>query len=378
MSECRLVGILAGASSEIGGVERHIVSLVRHTDPERFGFVVCSPQPLALAIQGLALENAEGVEWVPQSAWSLSATVRLCRLLRARGVELLHIHDPRSGVVGRLVGKLFRLPVVYTVHLPPYYYTGGVKRWLYRFMERLLNMWCTDRIIYVSHRVYQEAIGLRVAPQGRSSVIENGIDLCPFNKMVVDRKVVREALGTQENLPVFCFVGRFTKQKGVDILLHAVTVLRDEHSAFRVWLVGDGPLRSQLEQYVIREGIASYVQFLGFREDVSALLQASDVFVLPSRYEALPVSLLEAMAAGLPCIVTDVGDNAHLVEDGVTGVVVSPNEPNSLALSLRGMLTDRKIRLRMGQLARQKAQRFSVDQMVMRIMGVYDDILSRS
>lgn len=376
MSNRHLVGIVAGASSEIGGVERHILSLVKHTDPRRFGFVVFSPQPLALAVQDLALESAEGVGWGPRSPWSLGATVCLCRLLRGRGVGLLHIHDPRSGVLGRLVARVLGLPVVYTVHLPPYYYTAGVKRWAYRYMERLLSRWFTDRIIYVSHRVCQEAIGLRVAPQDRSTVIENGIDLRPYNQ-VVDRKTVREALGTPEDSTVFCFVGRFTEQKGVDVLLRAVARLRDQHTAFRVWLVGDGPLRAQLEQHALKEGLASYVQFLGFRDDVPTLLGASDVFVLPSRYEALPLSVLEAMAAGLPCIVTDVGDNAELVEDGITGIVVPPENSDALAAALERLLADPEIRSRIGESARRKAQQYSIERVAARIMEVYDDILTR-
>jgi glycosyltransferase involved in cell wall biosynthesis len=265
--------------------------------------------------------------------------------------------------------------VVYTVHLPPYYYTAGVRRWLYRFMERLLNRWFTDRVIYVSHRVRQEAIGLRVVAQSCSTVIENGIDLRPYNE-VVDRKAVRKSLGTPEDATVFCFVGRFTEQKGIDVLLCAVAALRDRHGAFRVWLVGDGPLRAQLEEHVLKEGLASQVQFLGFRDDVSALLGAIDVFVLPSRYEALPVSVLEAMASGLPCVVTDVGDNAKLVEDGIAGMVVPPENSDALAMAMERLLGDPEARACMGKAARRKAQQYSVERMAARIMDVYEDILT--
>jgi glycosyltransferase involved in cell wall biosynthesis len=295
---------------------------------------------------------------------------------RLKHVQVLHIHDPRSAAIGRIAAKLLGLPVVYTVHLPPYYYTHGIKRYMYMFIEGLLNRCFTDRIIYVSHAVREEALRYHITPKWHSLVVENGIDLQTYSK-TVDRVVVRKAFNAPLEVTVFCFVGRLTEQKGIDVFLRAIKMLPGQSGAFRVWLVGDGPLRSELEQYVAKENLGSIVQFLGYRSDVPEILQASDVFVLPSRYEAMPISLLEAMAAGLPCVVTSVGDNAKIVEDGTTGIVVPPENPEALATALRKMLADSEMRQAMGEAARKKAQEYSVERMAARIAEVYEELLKR-
>lgn len=369
-----LIAILAGSSNEIGGTEMHILSLIKYNDRKRFRFLIIAPPSLLNLVEELNFEGVEGVEWTLKTKFSAKAALRMKALLLKKGVNLLHIHDARSGILGRLVAKSLRIPVVYTVHLPPYYYAAGLRRWVYQLIERLLNRWFTDRIIYVSHRVYQEALRLNITPRDRSMVIENGIDLYPYNK-TIDRKAVRKALSTPEDATVFCFVGRLTEQKGLDVLLRAVAEIRNQRTCFRLWIIGDGPLRGELEHYASEQNLVPTVQFLGFKDNVPMLLKASDVFVLPSRYEAMPISLLEAMASGLPCVVTDVGDNAELVEDGVTGIVVPPNDPDALAIALEKMLFNSEIRRLMGEAARRKAQEYSIEQMVTRITSVYEELL---
>lgn len=371
-----VIGIVAGSSRKIGGVEKHIFSLISHSNRKHFHFVVFGPSALVRAVKDLSLMNVEAIGWIPRTKWDLRAAFHLRAMLRDSKVDLLHIHDPRSGLLGRLVAKPLRIPVVYTVHLPPYYYTVSMKQWVYRYVEGLLNRWFTDRIIYVSHTVCEEAIRLHIAPKDRSLVIENGINLQAYGKSI-DRAAVRRALDTPVEATVFCFVGRFTEQKGIDVLLHALIAVHDQHTALRVWLVGDGSLRAQLEQYVANENLAPIVQFLGYRGDVMEILKASDVFVLPSRYEAMPISLLEAMASGLPCIVTDVGDNAKVVEDGISGIVVPPENPEVLATALKKVLADPKMRRVMGEAARREAQQYSVERMAARVTEVYEELLTR-
>jgi glycosyltransferase involved in cell wall biosynthesis len=369
-----IIGVLAGSSYEIGGVENHIISLCSIL--KRFHFVVFGPFNFIRTLASLKLANVETAEWSLGSPWDVFAARQLLRMLMFYKPALLHIHDPRSGTVGRVVAKVLNIPVVYTVHLPPYYYATGLKQKLYQLIERLLNKGFTDRIIYVSHFAYDEAIRNRIAPQKRTLVIENGINLRAYAKPL-KCITIRKALNVPVEATVFCFVGRFTEQKGIDVFLRAIKMLPSQSSAFRVWLVGDGPLRSELEQYVAKENLGSIVQFLGYRSDVPEILQASDVFVLPSRYEAMPISLLEAMAAGLPCVVTSVGDNAKIVEDGTTGIVVPPENPEALATALRKMLADSEMRQAMGEAARKKAQEYSVERMAARIAEVYEELLKQ-
>lgn len=338
-----------------------------------YKFSVFAPTTLD---ENVTIAGGKFFKWRVSGKWDLKSILNLWNLLRTNRVDLLHIHDPRAGVIGRLVAKSLGIPVIYTVHLPPYYYVSGLKRGFYRYVERFLNYHFTERIIYVSQRVYREAIGQKITPFDRTMVIENGVDL-ELYATPLDRHKVRNTMNTPDDLPVICFIGRLTEQKGLDVLLLAVRALIDQALHLRVWLVGDGPLRSQLEGQTLKLGLSDVVQFLGFRDDVPSLLRSSDVFALPSRYEAMPIVLLEAMAAGLPSVVTDVGDNAELVEDGVSGITVPPENPEALAEALKRLLLDPALRSTMGKKAKSRVQHYTIERMVARTQEVYDEVLKQ-
>lgn len=384
-SACRLrekivVAFLHASLLQVGGVETHLLSLLCHGDKARYGWLFIAPTSPAFKAQAEAF-SAQVVPWQPACILDTVALVHLVRLIRTHHVGLLHTHDPRAAFLGRIVAHLLGLPVIVTVHLPPYYYVRGqgvrgrLKRWLYRHIERVMNYGFTSQLIYVSSRVCQEALALGLAPRDRTTVIENGIDLTPF-AVCRQPTALRGALDTPPEATVVCCVGRLDEQKGIDVLLEALHQM-DLDPQTRVWLVGDGPQREALETRSRQLGLDANVRFLGFRSDVPDLLQASDVFVLPSRYEAMPMTILEAMAAGLPCVVTDVGDNAELVEDGVTGRVVPREAPGPLADALKELTSDRALRRVMGSAARQKAQQYDVGQMAACTMDVYERVLKR-
>jgi glycosyltransferase involved in cell wall biosynthesis len=359
----------------VGGVETHLLSLLRHGDQSRYRWLVIAPTAPAFEAQVQAL-GAQVVKWKLAHVLDVVALIRLLRLLQTYHVDLVHIHSPRAALFGRVASRLLKLPVVVTVHLPSYYFVYGqnvrarCKRWMYRCVETILNYGLTNRLIYVSSHVCREALDLGLAPRGRTMVIENGIDLVPFASSDQTR-LVREALGIPLEATVLCCVGRLDGQKGIDILLEAICILEPERRTLRVWLVGDGPQRTVLEAQSRQLGLEASVQFLGFRRDVPNLLKASDIFVLPSRYEAMPMTILEAMAAGLPSVVTNVGDNAFLVEHGVTGFVTPLEDPVALAEALRQLLADPALCHRMGESARQRVEAYSDLRMVQRIQEVY-------
>jgi glycosyltransferase involved in cell wall biosynthesis len=368
-----------GDALHVGGVETHLLSLLRHSDPSLYNWLVIASTSPDFATRANAL-GAQVLAWKPRHVFDAAALLRLVRLIRLHGVDLLHVHSPRASAFGRLAGRVLGLPVVVTVHLPPYYYVYGqntftrCKRWLYQKVEQLLNHRWTDYLIYVSSRVCREALGKGLAPRSRTTIIPNGIDLTHY-VTGGDRQALRNIFGTPAQATVMCCVGRLDAQKGIDVLLEAVHLLEAKGSSPQLWLVGDGPQRAELEARSGELGLMGSVRFLGFRDDVPQLLQASDVFVLPSRFEAMPFTILEAMASGLPCVVTDVGDNAELVEDGVIGKVVPCEDPQALADAINQLALSPARRLAMGEAARQKAQHYSAEQTVARILAVYDIVL---
>jgi glycosyltransferase involved in cell wall biosynthesis len=226
-------------------------------------------------------------------------------------------------------------------------------RALYRTGARLV-----DGIIVVSDETetsFRDSVGYRGA---KVHVVENAADIERFDTKPCADEVRRE-LGLETSHHVMTMVGTFKRQKGHEYLIDALRVVAAEHPELQVLLVGDGELLEDTRGRAADAGL-SCVHFLGSRRDVDRLLAASDSFVLPSLWEGLPVALVEATAAGLPVIATDVSGSRKVVADGATGWLVPPGDPKALADAIDALLTDPARASAMGRAGRRRArERFS-------------------
>jgi glycosyltransferase involved in cell wall biosynthesis len=151
-------------------------------------------------------------------------------------------------------------------------------------------------------------------------------------------------------------VAKFLEQKGHRILLDALPPVLADHSELHVLLAGEGPLRAQLEQQAATDGMAARVHFLGNRRDLPRILAASDLFVLPSLWEGLPMALLEAMASRLPVVATNVSGSREVLADGDAGILASPGDPRALTAAIAGLLSDPARAAAMGQVGRERVE----------------------
>jgi glycosyltransferase involved in cell wall biosynthesis len=232
--------------------------------------------------------------------------------------------------------------VVQTQHLPYLVSHPRKRRALHHAIEPV------DRLIAVSEgqrRTY-ERIGV---PRERFTVVPNGV--AP-RSAPPGRAAARAALGLDPDQPVVLTVGRLTHMKGQWHLVDAVPGLLARFPDLAVVLVGDGPLRQALEKRAAALGVAGAVRFPGHRADARQLLDAADVFVLPSRYEGMPLVALEAMEAGLPVVATRVIGSEEVVVDGVTGALVRPGDSAALGVALGRLLADPGLRRRQGAAGR--------------------------
>jgi glycosyltransferase involved in cell wall biosynthesis len=218
-------------------------------------------------------------------------------------------------------------------------------RLAYRSAGRL-----ADGFVAVSDEVAKAIAAAYRPSRGRLFVIPNGVDVERYQRPV-DREAVRSTLGLAAEARLVIVVAKLFAQKGHAVLLEALPFasLRPQDA---VLLVGEGPERDQLERTARDRGLTS-VRFLGNRPDVARLLAASDLFVLPSLWEGLPMALLEGMASGLPVIATDVAGSRQVVASGQNGILVPPGDPGSLASSLTRLLADDAERARLGRAARE-------------------------
>lgn len=294
---------------------------------------------------------------------SLRATRRVAAILRRVRPQVLHCHDFTAAIVGGRAAGVTSVPAMITLHGSPYY----AGRWYRRLLLRLAVRRSRAAVAVSRSLASDVEQHLGLAP-GSFNVVPNGTVLRPGN-----RERGRRALGLLPWETGILAVGRLEAVKGMDLLLRAMA-LRDlaGRPGVRLAIAGDGGERAALEGLASDLGILPAVRFLGMRNDVPDLLAGSDLMVLPSRSEGLPMALIEGMGMGLPVVAARVGGIPEVVDEGGTGLLVSPQSPEELAGALVRLLEDTSLRERLGRAARERVEQdFSAAGMVQRYEALY-------
>jgi glycosyltransferase involved in cell wall biosynthesis len=294
---------------------------------------------------------------------------RVRRHLRAVRPDIVHTHLGASDLLGGLAARSLSLPAVSTVHVMEWPRSLGndVRVKLIAAARRH----CMARVIAVSGPAGQWLVDHGWARRGQLVTVHNGVAGVP--RPGAGREV-RRSLGISEDALVVTMLSVLRAAKGHDVAIPAVAGLRDRFPRVHLLIVGDGDERRSLEALAAAAGATTLA---GHRDDVMEVLDASDVLLHPSRIDALPGALLEAMAARLPVVATAVGGIPDIVEDGVTGVLVAaPPKPDALAAALAPLLADAALRRTLGEGGRRRFEReFSVARWVTRLREVYDEVL---
>jgi glycosyltransferase involved in cell wall biosynthesis len=293
------------------------------------------------------------------------AALRLTRFLKAKRFDVVQTWVFAANAYGRVAASWAGTPVVVTAEM-------AVDLWKTRAhlaIDRALAKRC-DVVVGNSQAVvdfYREA----GVPEGKLARIYSGIE--PEPPPAVDPAEVRADFGWPADAPVALFAGRLMAQKGVDVLIRALDLLQHIRPALRTLIVGDGPLRDELEETAHAFRLDDKLKFTGHRDDVPRLLAAADLLVLPSRYEGLPNVVLEAMAYGKPVVATAAPGTTEVVSDGVTGRLAPVDDANALALALRTLVDDPAERARLGAAGRARVEReFGVGAMVDQFATLYE------
>lgn len=308
-----------------------------------------------------------------QPGWDWRATYRLARLLRREEVDLLHAHQYTPffyALTARWLGR--RIPVLFTEHgrhFPDY---PSRKRML---ANRLL-LSRRDRVAAVGESVRQAVIANEGIAAERVGVIYNGIDLDAFAKVCQDRDETRRAMGVGPNDLAVIQVARLDYLKDHLTAVRAVERVAARCPEVRLVLVGEGPEREKIEAEVRQRRLSSCVRFLGLRSDVARLVAAADVFLLTSISEGIPLTVIEAMAAGIPVVATRVGGIGEIVVEGQTGLLAPAGDDRTLAEHILRLAADAELRRLLGLAGRQRAYAlFSEEQMHASYRGLYEEAL---
>lgn len=376
------------ARLNIGGPAIHVINLTADLDPARFESVLVTGTESRGEGSMLDLARARGVTPViipgmvgeaTLNQRDLKALVALYRLFRRERPHIVHTHTAKAGVLGRVAARLAGVPVVvhtYHGHVLHGYYTP-LQNWFLRRAERGLGL-LSDRLVTVSEQVKRDLVWYHVARAGKILVIPLGLDLEPFLASAGQRGKLRRELRLSNGEPLVGIVGRIFPIKNHRLFLEAAARVAAELDSARFLVVGDGVLRSAMEDYARALGIAHRVVFTGWRRDLPLIYPDLDVLVVSSNNEGTPVSAIEAMAAGCPVVATRVGGLPDLIADGQTGCLVPPRDPAALAAGILRLLHDRETARSMGEAAQAMvAERFAVERLCRDVESLYIELLAR-
>ena len=346
---------------QTGGLERLLVDFARFHDRKSFEL-----QFVALAGDGQPAADirAEGcnVQVLNHSLKirKLRSIAQLVQHLRQQRAQIVHTHNTYAHFYGAFAAKLAGVPIVVNTQ-----HGGGCgTNWKAHWQFRLANCW-TQRVVSVSHDSSRLCQQQDHCSQDKITTIWNGINLDRFTYH-----------GPQPT-PMAISVARLSAIKDFPTLLRAVPLVLPHVPDFRLRIVGDGPERAKLEMLIDELNLRPQVELLGERHDVPALLAESGFFVSSSLSEGISLTLLEAMAVGLPVVTTAVGGNPEIVIDGHTGRLAPAGDPAALACAIVELCADRELWSVMGTLGRQRVeQNFEIRQMIRNYEELYEELFA--
>ncbi len=299
----------------------------------------------------------------------LAVLRRLLHVVRSYKINLIHAHEFYMNMVATLVSCMTGIPAVCTVHGKNYYPERWRRRTIYRLIARR-----AAQLVVVSRELQRFFCDTTGVPRERVGVIHNGIAPSAFSGIPRTRELL-DPLGIPREARIVGTIGNLYAVKGQMHLVHAAGLLSQSHPDVHVIILGRGGMRDALSSLSVSLGIQDRIHLLGFREDAASYLRLMDVFTLPSLSEGLPLSLLEAMAAEVPVVVTQVGGMPEVVEHGKSGFLVPPGDPETLAHKIRWLLENPERARAMGDAGGQRVREsFSLERMT----GQYHEVYRRA
>ena len=375
-TEDRVKLLLAESGRAVGGTERVVWELATRLPPTRFEVHVwLSPDPGVDELAGALEARAVAVHRVPEvdSRWDWKGMLAIWRRLRALRPDVLHVHHVRPAAdryLSALAGFAGVPGVVVTEHVVARAHSPSQRALKRRELEE------ASAVTAVCGAIADALVAEYGIDRALVRIVGNGADPPDDGAEAAAAREIRQAFGARPDRPLFVCAARLEEQKGHAVLLEALAALREDGADFALALAGSGSLRETLEARSRALGLEAQVRFLGTVDEPGPLLAAADAVVLPSLWEGLPLTLLEAMARARPVVASAVGGIPEVVEDGVSGLLVPPGRADALAEAL-GRVARHPLRAEsLGAAAAERVRAdFTWPKVVERFEAVYDEVL---
>lgn len=298
----------------------------------------------------------------------------LCNyLLNNQYIEIIHCNTPIGGLVGRLAGYKFKKKVIYTAHGFHFYkdaplFNRTILKWVEKWLARK-----TDIIITINEEDYQNASKMRLKDNGKVYKISGvGIDLSKFSKEL-DVSNLRDNLNLKPTDFVCISLGDLNYNKNYSTVIKAISLTKSKDIQYLI--CGEGSLKDELIELTNSLGLSDNIHFLGYRKDVKDLLQISDCAIISSLREGLPRTTMEAMAMGLPCVVSNIRGNRDLIEHGKGGYLVSPKDSSQYAEAILEIKDNPVIAKQMSEWNLKRIKFFDIEMVKHQILNIFKSII---
>ena len=361
--------------SDRGGAQRYVVDLATNLPKDQYEVVVAAggngPLFGQLSAQGIVVYQLKNLVRQINPIKDIAAYLELKKLIKSVKPDVVHLNSSKAGVVGSIAAAHEGVQkIIYTVH--GFAFNESVaawKKWLYRLAERRSARY-KHALIFISAFDRRTSASLGLSSRQQLVTIHNGVNV----PMALPKSQACEALGLPAEQLIVGSIANFYPTKDLATTVRAVSIISQRQPNLHLALIGDGIERPALEAEIKRLGLTDRVTLCGQHPQPGQYLNAFDVYTCSSVKEGFPFSILEAMAAGLPIVSTNVGGIPEMITSGATGVLVEPKNPPALADAIASLLADKDRANRLGRQAQQVVQeKFSLEKMIKETERVYQD-----
>ncbi len=372
VSRLKIMHLIGSVS--IGGAQRLVLEMAGHTSKVDYEVHICAFGPVKNETFLVELNslNLPVIHIQSRKFYNPSVLWKIIKYVRQKKIDLIHTHLTDADIIGRLVSLFTGVPVLGTIHNEPKSFMK--LRIDKRVLNKITAKYCTTHLVVVSGCLREQFIAEWAIPDEKISTIYNAVDIDIYLQAPAERR-----LQTSNSKFTITNVGRLSKQKAQHILLEAAQMVIAHFPDTQFLFVGQGKLEQDLKNLTHELGLERNVVFMGVRRDVADILASTDIFVLSSLWEGLPLSAIEAMASACATVLTDVGGNRELIEPGKSGLIVPPGDSDALADAIISLLEQEEVRLSIGRAARARVRgKFNLSLMVKQYEEVYKKVLTEA